>query len=230
MSKTKKTYIFILCPHFQGSTVLVNLLTSSNKTSTFFKKGNNVGEGTVHFKEAEIKDFNKWTNAHDLNYKLDYSKVKEAYDKNWDLSKPVLVEKCPLLISRAKDIEDYFSQFGDVYFLISIRSPYSTDGYYGDTWIKNAKCQKKNIESLKNKILTNYEEACLYTDNLIKKIQKKIPILDDLKITEYKDIKGERGKKIHSEKVHRVLDKYIKNRHLKNNKDLMKYFNYDFIN
>ena len=236
----KNKYIFILCPHYQGSTIILNLLNSSNKVSSF-SHVNIVGEGTSLFKKADINDFKVWSSGYDPNYFLDYKKVKEAYDTEWDYSKPILIEKCPMLISRAKEIEEYFSKFGDVYFIISIRSPYSTDRYKNNSWIKAALAQKKNIETLKNKIITTYEQLCLYPEKVIKKIQNRIPELNDLsleiKIIELKNNKNkklndrqyEKIQKIHKDKVYRIIDKESKNKMLNNHKDLLKYFSYEYI-
>jgi len=177
----KNKYVFILCPHYQGSTIILNLLNSSNKVSSF-SHINKVGEGTTLFPRVGIHNFNIWENGYDPNYFLDLKKVKEAYDLEWDYNKPILVEKCPLLISRAQEIEAYFSKFGEVYFIISIRSPYSTDQYLNNTWVTTALAQKENIENLQNKIITTYEQICLYPELVIKKIQKKLPELDDLSL------------------------------------------------
>ena len=183
---------------------------------------------------------------------MDLKKVKEAYDLEWDYNKPILVEKCPLLISRAQEIEAYFSKFGEVYFIISIRSPYSTDQYLNNTWVTTALAQKENIENLQNKIITTYEQICLYPELVIKKIQKKLPELDDLSLEikkielKYKNNKnnknnennennekktktGERQLKIHKDKVYRIKDKEIKNKFLINHKDILTYFSYKYI-
>ena len=236
----KNKYIFILCPHYQGSTIILNLLNSSNKVSSF-SHINKVGEGTALFKKAGINDFKVWSSGYDPNYLLDYEKVKKAYDTEWDYTKPILIEKCPMLISRAKEIEEYFSKFGDVYFIISIRSPYSTDRYKDNSWIRAALAQKKNIETLKNKIITTYEQLCLYPEKVIKKIQNRIPELNDLsleiKIIELKNNKNkklndrqyEKIQKIHKDKVYRIVDKESKNKMLNNHKDLLKYFSYEYI-
>ena len=243
----KNKYLFILCPHYQGSTIILNLLNSSNKVSSF-SHVNRVGEGTALFKKAGINNFKVWSSGYDPNYFLDYKKVKEAYDTEWDYSKPILIEKCPMLISRAKEIEEYFSKFGDVYFIISIRSPYSTDRYKNNDWVKAALAQKKNIETLKNKIITTYEQLCLYPEKVIKKIQNRIPELNDLSLEVKKiELKNnnnnnnknndiiknkriyERTQKIHKDKVYRIVDKESKNNFLKNHKDLLKYFCYEYI-
>ena len=73
----KNKYIFILCPHYQGSTIILNLLNSSNKVSSF-SHINKVGEGTALFKKAGINDFKVWSSGYDPNYFLDYKKVKKS--------------------------------------------------------------------------------------------------------------------------------------------------------
>ena len=44
----KNKYVFILCPHYQGSTIILNLLNSSNKVSSF-SHINKVGESFLYY-------------------------------------------------------------------------------------------------------------------------------------------------------------------------------------
>lgn len=91
---------------------------------------------------------------------------------------------------------------------------------------------KKNIETLKNTIVTSYEEICLHLDNFILKIKEKIPELDDIENRDNdhsKNNKLERVKKIHSNKVDRCLQKKPRTEVLKNNIELLHYFGYEII-
>jgi hypothetical protein len=223
--QTKK-FIFVLCPPFQGSTLLINLLDSSEKT-TSFTHATWAGEG--HWLLRTNGDTNYENNRWDPDYELDMNLVKNCYDKYWNHSKNIYIEKSPPSICRAKMFEDYFSKFGEVYFIISIRDPYASTWHENSDWIECAKYQKHNIETLKNTIVTSYEELCLDIDNIITKIKEKIPELSDIKNQLNKNLITERAEKINDSKIGRIIDKENKNKILKNNIDLMKYFNYKFI-
>jgi hypothetical protein len=155
------------------------------------------------------------------------NKVKEIYYNYWDHIKSIYVEKSPPLICRAKMFEDYFKQFGEVYFIISIRSPYSTNHYSTEDWIKFAEYQKNNIETLENCIVTSYEELCLSTNKVIEKIKNIIPELSDIKNQQSNYIKTERGNPINKNNVDRVINKNYEC--LKNHKELMDFFGYEIL-
>ena len=227
-----RKYIFILCPPFQGSTMIVNLLNSSLNVSTFLDVRVWAGECQYLYKKHGDKDYEK--NRWDPDYNLDMDMVNKIFNLYLDKDKQIWVEKNPPTICRAKMYQDYFSKLGDVYFIISIRSPYSTDHYDSEEWIKYAKYQKYNLENLKNVIYINYEDCCLNLDNVILKITNNIPELGKINNNNKSNLKGamrnnERGKLIHSNKVDRVIDKEQKNKILINNIELLEFFGYSII-
>ena len=222
----KKTYIFILCPPFQGSTLLVNLLDSSKITSTFSKVAPNTGESQwllpVHGDNHYMN--NRWNPTYDLNM----NRIQFLFKRYLDDTKQIYVDKSPPMICRAIEYQEYFKKLGNVLFIISIRSPYSTNDE-ANKWVQYASYQKKNIEILENTIITNYEEICSNLDHLIKKIQNKLPELEDISNIYNKNLTGERGTMIHDKKLTRIIDKEKKNNILKNNLELLHYFGYKLI-
>lgn len=225
--RNKKIFIFILCPPFQGSTLLVNLLDSSKKTASFVGKCW-AGEFQSLLKKNGDRKYDK--NRWNPDYDLDMNLVKNIFDNYLDNSKNIFVEKSPPTICRAKMFEEYFEQFGDVWFIISIRNPYSSRWHNDCNWIKCANYQRRNIKNLKNTIVTSYEELCTNLNVVINKIQTNIPELNDIKNKRNSKLYGERGKKINSSKIGRMIKKHKKNKLLKNNIRLVNYFNYDFVN
>jgi len=221
-----RKYIFVLCPPYQGSTIIVNLLDSSKAVSTMLKT-DSVGESQWLIKNHGDKMYesNRW----DPNYDIDLGILKNILDTYLDKNKTLFVEKSPPNICRAKKIQDYFSALGEVYFIISIRSPYSAK-CSAENWVKYASYQKTNIETLDNTIVTSYEEICQNLDGLITKIKTKLPELSDISNRANKGNKGnERRKQIHSGYVNRVLNKDEKNKVLKDNVDLLHFFGYNLI-
>lgn len=223
-----KIYIFVLCPPFQGSSIILNLLSSSPNTSTLLGvNGTWAGESQWLYKYNG--DDKYLENRNNPEYKLDMKVINNIFDKYYDNNKYIYVEKSPSLVLRAKDIQDYFSKLGDVYFIISIRNPYSTNIDI-NKWVLYAKCQKNNIKNLENIIVTNYEELCLNTEKVIKRILDKIPLLENLSSIDNNYYNSnERFLKIHTDKVNRIINKKSKNKILKNNLDLLKFFGYKYL-
>jgi hypothetical protein len=223
----KKKYIFVLCPPYQGSTIIVNLLNSSKNVSTLLDCKTWAGESQWLYKKHGDKDYEK--NRWDPDYKLNMKLVDKVFNIYFNKNKEIWVEKSPPSICRAKMFQDYFSKLGEVYFIISIRNPYSTEPYGADEWIKFAQYQKYNLEHLNNVISISYEECCNDIEKVISKITNKIPELGKIFNNNHQKNNNERGNLIHSNKVDRVIDKEKKNKILKKNIDLVKYFGYNII-
>ena len=221
-----RTYVFVLCPPYQGSTIIVNLLSSSKNTSTFITAPTWAGESQWLLKRHgdEKYEENRW----DPNYNLNMTQVNQLFDIYLDQEKTIFVEKSPPMICRAKLYEDYFSKLGEVYFIISIRHPYAVS-YNAVEWVKYAEYQRMNIQTLKNTntIVTTYEEICLDLDGFIRKIINKIPALHDIHNQTNSNIADERGSLIHSNKVNRIYDKESKNEILKHHTELLHFFGYE---
>jgi hypothetical protein len=222
----KKKYIFVLCPPFQGSTIIVNLLNSSKNVSTFLDCKTWAGESQKLYKKHGDKDYekNKW----DPDYKLNMELVDKVFNIYLNKNKEIWVEKSPPSICRAKMFQDYFSKLGEVFFIISIRNPYSARSGAG-LWIQYAQYQKYNLENLNNVISVSYEECCNDIEKFISKITNKIPELGEIFNNSHQTFNNERGNLIHSNKVDRVIDKEEKNKILKKNIDLVEYFGYNII-
>jgi hypothetical protein len=237
----KKNYLFILSPPFCGSTLLYKIISSSPNISTLIGNNNWVGEGQWLLMNY-IEDFNE-KNSWDSNYKLSFDKVIECYNKYWNLNKNILCDKSPSFICRAKNIQDYFSKIGNVYFIIMIRNPYSCKSLQPYQWVEFAKYQKYNMENLNNKIFITYEDLILKTDETKKKLLNFLPILNSLnmKIGYVKNLAQNnlpQNQKIFGlknrdkpllKKYLRIIGKQRKNKILINHLDLLNYFGYKFI-
>ncbi len=219
----EKIYIFVLCPPLHGSTIITNLLNSSLNVSSFIDFNDTwAGESQWYYKKMDLNyENNRW----DPNYKLDMNMVNRVFNEYLDNNKKIWVEKSPPIICRAKMYEDYFSKLGKVYFIISIRNPYSVNSTASE-WIKYSEYQKWNIENLQNTIILNYEEICTNLDNVINKIKNKIPELGDIYSKSHISKNNERFQIIHQDKVNRILNKDDKNILLKDHIELLEFFNY----
>jgi hypothetical protein len=223
----KKKYIFVLCPPYQGSTIITNLI-NNDQVSSFNNISKNFESQWVYEKHGCVEYvLNRW----DPNYNMDMKCIDEVFKTYLDGDKNIYLEKSPPTICRAKIFEEHFSKLGDVYFIISIRNPYSTN-YNATKWLIHAEQQRYNINNLKNVIVTSYEDCCLDIDLLMSKVLCMIPELKHINNgTKPKNTlkKYERHAKIHTDKVDRIIDKDEKNIILKNNVELLNYFGYKLI-
>lgn len=236
----EKKYLFILSPPFSGSTLLYKIISTSKNVSTLFGNNNWVGEGQwLLFKEIdEYNENNRW----DKNFNLSFEKVKKCYDKYWNLDKKILCDKSPSNICRAIDFQNYFSKFGDVFFIIMIRNPYNCKSLQPYDWIEFAKYQKFNINNLNNKIVIKYEDLILDKDNVKKKIINFIPDILDINMNvgyvnglslnlpldqKYFGLKNRHKPLL--KKYLRIIGKKRKNKILFNHINLLNYFGYDFL-
>ena len=116
-SKKKNQHLFILSPPFCGSTLLTEILSTSRNLSF----NNNIGlkEGQ-HLPETHNILFtqDRWN----PNKKIDWLVIKSIWNKYWDRSKDILLEKSPPNICRAENINDVFNNSK---YICLIRNPYA---------------------------------------------------------------------------------------------------------
>jgi len=117
---------------------------------------------------------------------IPWDTIKSRWKLEWNLEKPILIEKSPPHIIRAFELEKYFSP---AFFVIIIRNPYAfCEGYTrrrkgksmaeaANFWVRCAEFQKKNIAGLNKSIFFTYESL---TDNLQETTEQLIQFLPDL--------------------------------------------------
>lgn len=237
-------FVFLLASPLSGTSMIKELFETSEAVSTFLYQGKfKTGEGQFLDGVKEIMGIdNRWDADIEFNWKL----IKEIFLDYWNLDKPILFEKSPPNLLRAKQIE---SVFRPAYFIISIRNPYAQiEGLYrrkwissptaaAEFWVKCAKYQIDNINMLKNKIFFCYEELTDNTDEVLKKIRAFIPEIEYLnkeKVFKSHNITGQplRGiVNLNSQKIKLLTAKVIEeiNNVLKLHTDLLDFFGYNLI-
>ena len=248
---SEKNFIFVLCPPFQGSTVIYRLLNTSPNATTFLDKVAWMGEGHVLIRKNIHNNWrnNRWDPYFDINM----SKVSDVYMENWDQTKKVFVEKSPTTICRAEKFEEEFSKLGNVHFIVQIRNPFTCRMPYRHphipkciiqdkrnmitqckVWNEYARIQKNNLENLNNTYFLTYEKLCTETDSVIDELIEKFPFLGSLNKTkinkgEYKKkfsqhYSGERGGNISfKSSIRGNLE--VKSDFFKRKSELLDYFN-----
>jgi len=238
-SKTHQ-HLFILSPPFCGSTLLNEIISSSNNVSC----NNNIG-----LREGQhlpiVKDILFTKDRWDPSKEIDWKKIHSIWSKYWNKSKPIFLEKSPPNICRAEKIEQ---EFKNGKFICLVRNPYAQiEGEIrrngtkakqaAELNIQYLKYQKKNIEQLKDALLISYEELTEDTGTTKEAIITFLPELSyintELKFTA-NNIRTEKSMKITNlnyEKIARIKenDLSIINSVFKKEEALLNYFNYQII-
>jgi len=171
-------YIFILCPPYSGSTVLWNLVSTSEAVSSLPKEGQYLPE------TIEMMGIHPWNRE----TKFPWTKIKPIWESYWDMDKPLLIEKSPPNLVRTAEIIEHFSP---VFFLIMVRNPYALcEGFMRRTGknprmaakktINLLKRQTENARMLENAIHFTYEELTDNPREIAEKIEAFIPQLGSL--------------------------------------------------
>ena len=105
-------YLFVLCPPYCGSTLLWKLLATSERVSALPQEGQFLPEVEPIMRERP------W----DRDLQLPWGDIKATWERYWDASKPVLLEKSPPNIVRATTIAEHFVP---AQFIIMVRNPYA---------------------------------------------------------------------------------------------------------
>ena len=176
---------------------------------------------------------------------FDWEYIMKEWNKYWDLSKTILLEKSPPNIIRATSIN---KTFPNSYFVIFFRNPYahceslirrnaSNPAKAAGFTIKCLKFQKQNLLASLNSMKLSYEELTNSPDCFKKRIIEFLPELKNLDVK--KEFKAHNFKNknlpiidLNTEKINKLsqfeIDKI--NEVFRDNIDLLEYFNYELIN
>ncbi|MDY6781435.1 MAG: sulfotransferase [Cyanobacteriota bacterium] len=229
-----KSYVFILCPPYSGSTLLWKLVSTSDAVSSLPKEGQFLPE------VRKVMRRDPWNS----NEQFPWETIKEVWNKYWDPSKPLLLEKSPPNIIRTREIIEHFSP---IYFLLMVRNPYAhceslmrrnkvNAEEAAEFTLRCMRQQAENVANLDVSLAFTYEALVQNPKLIAEKIQSFIPQIGELqydKKFETRAIDGIQSRKIvdfNQKKIDNLslsdLDKI--NRALGENKDIMEYWGYEF--
>lgn len=234
-------YVFILSPPFTGSTMLVDIISTSKNVSLNNHLGTKEGQTLPEVKKIMFDNPNRWNEGVDF----DWTFIKKVWIKYWDTNKLVLLEKSPANILRAKSISSIFKPSK---FIISCRNPYaqcesiinrnnSTPEYAANFAISCLRHQKKNIEYFENNSLfIPYEEITENIDRFKQKMINFLPEIKDMSVSHKVKAHNQSGKPINlrnlnNDKIKKISknDLEIINSIFMEHKKLLNYFNYNII-
>jgi hypothetical protein len=237
-------YLFILCSHSSGSTALWKLLQTSVNVSALPLEGQFI-ETVQPIMRASI-----WAE----DKELPWAEIKAEWEKFWDTSKPVLVEKSPPNLLEAFEIQKWFPE---ACFIVMVRNPYAyCEGTkrrgraglgYGPAasyeeiaagWIRETEYQIRNIKALDRVIQLTYEELTQQPDRIAKRILAFLPEIGKLDLDAPLMIHSLHGwferpvTDLNAMQIARLTDQDIDeiNRSLKLHPEVMSFFGYRYLN
>ena len=233
-------FLFILTPPYCGSTLLNQILSTSNNLSCNNHLG--VREGQLL---PEVKDIMFYNKGWDSNVMYPWKKIKKVWMQYWDQRKIILMDKTTTNIMRVSEIKKVFN---NTCFLAMVRNPYaqveglirrngSTIEYAASFALKCLKYQKENIEREKNILFLSYEDLCDNKEKSIKKIKEFIPELGNIRSDiefsahNFKTKAKMKIQNLNDEKIKKLSSAQIKaiNFYFKKQEKLLNYFNYSII-
>ena len=238
--KKEHKFLFILSPPFCGSTLLNELIATSNSVSVNNSYGTREGQKLPTTREIMFNHARRW----DPTFDFDWSYIKKEWMKYWNLNYPILLEKSPPSIVRAKSIEKTFKPS---FFLIFYRNPYAhcesimrrnntTPADAAKFAIKCLNFQKQNLFELGNKVQLSYEILTEETTSAINLMTKMLPELNDINANKEFSAHSYLMKKMKIENLNNDKISKLSGDHLneinavfKNNKSTLDFFNYELV-
>jgi hypothetical protein len=230
-------YLFVLSPPFSGSTLLNELLSTSAAVSSNNTLGTREGQQLPKVRKImwEKEDH------YDPEEKYDWNFIKAAWLKYWDRTKPILLEKSPPNLVRARQINDHFQP---AYFICMVRDPYAlcesqitrnamVPSVAAGLVVKWFYAQRQNIETLNNLLFFTYEELTADAPAIRKKLSAFLPALSDIdtaRVFKAHNFKNTpmTMKNLNAEKIANLTKAQFQeiNRVLDRHRELLDYFRY----
>ena len=186
LARRDHKFLFILCPPYSGSTMLNELISSSNNVSCNNNLGTREGQLLPKVRNIMFKK-DRW----DESVKYPWEIIKDIWMRYWDLSKPILLDKSVPNIIRTDEI---IKVFNPVYYICMVRNPYAQvesimRRNYQDARSAaeftirclNYQYQNRNHE---NTLFFTYESLCDDSKISLNKIISFMPELHDIDISQ----------------------------------------------
>lgn len=133
---------------------------------------------------AELMREKPWNAEHPLPW----PEIKAAWEKHWDHSKPILLEKSPPNLIRAKAIADHFSPSK---FVVMVRNPYAhAEGLIRRNGFKIHRAanfagmclrtQWQNAQTLEDVMVITYEDLVADPGAACSRLAEFVPALHDM--------------------------------------------------
>ena len=236
-----RCYVIILTPPLSGSTMLVDILSTSKSVSVNNYIGTKEGQTLPEVKRMMFNSPDRWDESKDFNWDF----IKKVWLKYWDVTKPILLEKSPANILRAEAIQKAFEPCK---FIISYRNPYAqcesiirrsndTVEYAANFAILCLKSQKRNIEKFRDtSLVMSYESITESPHEFKQKLVYLLPQLNDITLDHKIKAHNQSGTPLSITNLNKNKIKNLSQNQLdvinnvfRKNKSLLDYFKYEII-
>ena len=196
-TENRPRYLFVLCPPYSGSTLLWKLLATSPNVSALPSEGQFLPELELIMRDRPWRD----------ELSLPWPHIKSVWLSYWDTSKPILLEKSPPHLIRARQIANHFQP---VSFIVMARNPYAlceglirrnqwTAREAAEHALRCLLAQQENLQQFPDSLKITYESL---TRNPVAESQRIIGFLPELE-----SLDSQASFKIHS--IDGTLDRPI---------------------
>ncbi|CAA0096590.1 Uncharacterised protein [BD1-7 clade bacterium] len=251
-------HLFIICPNNSGSTLLKNLLASSQHTWNLLREGQAM-QGFHGVKTRGSKTPLTWAanprmlKSLRLADNFDWVKTQkqwyfQAYSNSPDAS--IFVEKSPASLVY---IDQYKQHFEHSRFLFMVRNPYAciegicrrlrhtmdTDTATQLATQHIVRClaiQRRNVQHYTSDgVFFSYEMLCDQPEQAAKRIQMISPLLNDIDYNALVPVKqhyNEAIRNMNTEQINNLSDQQLNliNQQLKQETELLNFFSYEYLN
>ncbi len=184
LPRVDNKFLFVLCPPYCGSTLLVEILSTSKSISVNNPNGAKEGQKLPEVRSIMYETPDRWN----ADAKFPWQDIRSVWLQYWDQTRPILMEKSPPNIMRTSDIQ---ATFQPSFFVGMVRNPYAhcesiirrnseTPGKAARFVIQCLHYQKRNIEELTNAVFFKYEELTSQPTETAVKLKQFLPELADL--------------------------------------------------
>lgn len=184
VSPDEKIHLFLLCTPFTGSTLLHDIIATSERVTCLPTEGQHLEEVVDEMRGEEGHHWNP-------SRTFDWEKIRAVWASYWEDDKPIRLEKSPPNLLRAEAIEEAFP---NAYFVVMIGNPYAfcegcarRDNGLDTTasaelWRRCAEKQIENVERLERVHCLTYEYLTERTETAVEGIRAFVPGLTGMEI------------------------------------------------
>lgn len=233
-------FVFVLCPPFCGSTLLMELLCTSPVASATNYFGTREGQTLPTVRHLLFDHERRWDPALEIDWRF----VRSEWMQYWDQTARVLIEKSPPHLVRARALQQNFTP---ARFLISWRNPYAhSEGFIArgvrasEAAARAIDClrfQRSNLE-LENALAIPYETVVDRPSDCVASILGFLPELESLDwAREFRAHNRSRGKEAgglantNQTQIDRLTPLQLSeiNRVFEPERSLIEFFGYEFL-
>lgn len=185
-------YLFLLGFPYSGTSAVHFLLATSGNVSTIASNPEVLGPSKEGLEQIGLKTPDRWN----ASVPWPWSTIRTEYHRQWNLSKPLLLENSPPEIFKARELNETFSPGGRVRFLLLVRGACTKNlapASEGNTllgatvrnaWSSMARTWTSIVQHFgyDDVFVLRYEDLCLRWPHTFRQLTAWEPLLADVDI------------------------------------------------